>query len=172
MRVPSRDFFAGAPSKSMRLVILLLIGVSKQELMIFFLRSAECCFHSLHSILYNTIVVGSWINFRLSICCFVIQYIVVFSVIWSCSYKRSSNMFFFFLLNEVIEVHWFLRWHHLCRVRPYHPHGSQWLTVNNCPCRDFTQRAKSRGGTLVTRAKYILTASTYTWSIQSVYARK
>ena len=170
MRVASRVFFAGASSESKRLVIFLLIGVSKQELMIFYLRSAECFFHSLHSTLYNTIVVGSWINFRLSICCFVIQYIVVFSVIWSCSYKPSSKMFFFFffcLLNL-----WFLRWHHLCRVRPYHPHGSQWLTVNNCPCRDFAQKSKSRGGTLVTRAKYISTASTYSWSIQSVYARK
>ena len=161
MRVASRVFFAGAPSKSKRLVILLLIGVSKQELMIFYLRSAECCFHSLHSTLYNTIVVGSWINFRLSICCFVIQYIVVFSVIWSCSYKPSSKMFFFFCLFFFLLNLWFLRWHHLCRVRPYHPHGSQWLTVNNCPCRDFAQKAKSRGGTLVTRAKYISTASTY-----------
>ena len=59
MRVASRVFFVGASSESKRLVILLLIGVSKQELMIFYLRSAECFFHSLHSTLYNTIVVGS-----------------------------------------------------------------------------------------------------------------
>ena len=33
--------------------------------------------YGLHDSLCNTIVVGSWINFRLSICCFVTQYIVV-----------------------------------------------------------------------------------------------
>ena len=52
---------------------------------------------------------------------------LVFNVMWSCSNKPSSNMF----LTEVIEVHWFERWHHLCRVRPYRLHGSQWLTVNS-----------------------------------------
>ena len=57
----SRVFFPGAPSRliSKRQVILLLIGVSRQESMIFYLLSAECCFHGLRSSLYNTIVVGS-----------------------------------------------------------------------------------------------------------------
>ena len=34
-----------------------------------------------------------------------------------------------------------------------------------CPRRDFAQKAKSRGGTLVTRAK--IKESTYSWNIQS-----
>ena len=34
-----------------------------------------------------------------------------------------------------------------------------------CPSRDFVQRAKSRGGTLVTRA--YIKESTYSWNIQS-----
>ena len=87
-------------------VILLLIGVSKQKLLfsstIFHLRSAECFFHGL---LMNKLPV----------------IYLVFNVMWSCSNKPSSNMF----LTEVIEVHWFERWHHLCRVRPYRLHGSQ-----------------------------------------------
>ena len=35
----------------------------------------------------------------------------------------------------------------------------------NCPCRDFAQKAKFRGGTLVTRA--YIKESTYSWNIQS-----
>ena len=35
----------------------------------------------------------------------------------------------------------------------------------NCPRRDFAQKAKSRGGTLVTRA--YIKESTYSWNIQS-----
>ena len=58
-------------------VILLLIGASKQKLslssMIFYSRSAECFCHGLHDSLCNTIVVDTWINFRFSICCLVIQ---------------------------------------------------------------------------------------------------
>ena len=34
-----------------------------------------------------------------------------------------------------------------------------------CPCRDFAQKAKSRGGTLVTRA--YINESTYSWNLQS-----
>ena len=81
--IASRVFFRGLRVRwmSKQSVILPLIGVSKQKLlfssMIFYLRSAECLFHSLHDSLCNTIVVGSCINFRLSICCFVTQYIVV-----------------------------------------------------------------------------------------------
>ena len=102
-------------------VIWLLIGVSKQKLlfwtMIFYFRSAECFFHGLHDSSCNTIVIDSWINFRLSISsCFVTEYIVVFNVMWSYSSKPSSNMFYW---KGVIEVDWFERWHHLCRVRPY-----------------------------------------------------
>ena len=36
---------------------------------------------------------------------------------------------------------------------------------NNCPRRHFAQKAKSRGGTLVTRA--YIKESTYSWNIQS-----
>ena len=35
----------------------------------------------------------------------------------------------------------------------------------SCPRRDFAQKAKSRGGTLVTRA--YIKESTYSWNIQS-----
>ena len=94
-------------------VILLLIRVSKQKLlfslMIFHLRSAGCFFHGLHDSLFNTIVVGSWINFRLCICCFFPQYIVVFNVMWlsfnilfSQAYKRSSR--FHYNNNVMIMV--------------------------------------------------------------------
>ena len=38
-------------------------------------------------------------------------------------------------------------------------------TKGNCPRRDFAQKAKSRGGTLVTRA--YIKESTYSWNIQS-----
>ena len=51
--MPSRDFFAGAPSKSKRLVILLLIGVSKQELMIFFCGRLSAVFTAC-TVLYIT----------------------------------------------------------------------------------------------------------------------
>ena len=54
MRVPSRDFFAGAPSKSKRLVILLLIGVSKQELMIFFFCGRLSAVFTACTVLYIT----------------------------------------------------------------------------------------------------------------------
>ena len=37
--------------------------------------------------------------------------------------------------------------------------------VVNCPRRDFAQKAKSRGGTLVTRS--YIKESTYSWNIQS-----
>ena len=82
-------------------------------------RSTEYCFHGLHNNLYNTIVVGSGINFQLSICCFVTQYIVCYG------HVLISLLLTCFLLNEIIEVHWFVGWHHLCRLRPYLPHGSQ-----------------------------------------------
>ena len=39
------------------------------------------------------------------------------------------------------------------------------LQDTSCPCRDFVQKAKSRGGTLVTRA--YIKESTYSWNIQS-----
>ena len=39
----------------------------------------------------------------------------------------------------------------------------------NCPRRDFAQKAKSRGGTLVTRA--YIKESTYSWNIQSVWQK-
>ena len=39
-----------------------------------------------------------------------------------------------------------------------------------CPRRDFPQKAKSRGGTLVTRA--YIKESTYSWNIQSVCQKK
>ena len=39
-------------------------------------------------------------------------------------------------------------------------------SVSSCPSRDFAQKAKSRGGTLVTRA--YIKESTYSWNIQSV----
>ena len=39
-----------------------------------------------------------------------------------------------------------------------------------CPRRDFAQKAKSRGGTLVTRA--YIKESTYSWNIQSVCQKK
>ena len=39
-----------------------------------------------------------------------------------------------------------------------------------CPRRDFAQKAKSRSGTLVTRA--YIKESTYSWSIQSVCQKK
>ena len=74
-----------------------LISVSKQKLLfsstIFYLRSAEYFLQGLHDSLSNTIVIGSWINFRLSICCFVTQYIVVFNAMWSFSNKPSSKTF-------------------------------------------------------------------------------
>ena len=35
----------------------------------------------------------------------------------------------------------------------------------NCPRRDFAQKAKFRGGTLVTRA--YIKESTYSWNVQS-----
>ena len=134
-RWPLESFFWGLRVRLMSKlsVIWLLIGVSKQKLlfwtMIFYFRSAECFFHGLHDSSCNTIVIGSWINFRLSISsCFVTEYIVVFNVMWSYSNKPSSNMFYW---KGVIEVDWFERWHHLCRVRPYRLHGSQWLTVDN-----------------------------------------
>ena len=38
-------------------------------------------------------------------------------------------------------------------------------SVSSCPSRDFAQKAKSRGGTLVTRA--YIKESTYIWNIQS-----
>ena len=38
-----------------------------------------------------------------------------------------------------------------------------------CPRRDFAQKAKSRGGTPVTRA--YIKESTYSWNIQSVYSK-
>ena len=64
----------------------------KAKIIVYCFRSAECFFHGLHGSLCNTIVVGSWTNFRLSICsCFVTQYIVVFNVTWSCSNKPSSS---------------------------------------------------------------------------------
>ena len=37
------------------------------------------------------VVIGSWINFRLSSCCSITQYIVVFTVMWSRS-RPASNM--------------------------------------------------------------------------------
>ena len=40
----------------------------------------------------------------------------------------------------------------------------------NCPCRDFAQKAESRGGTLVTRA--YVKESTYSSNIQSVCQKK
>ena len=61
--------------------------------MIFYLRSAECIFHGLHNSSCKKMVIVSWIKFRLSTCCLVTQYIVVFNVIWSCSNKPSSDMF-------------------------------------------------------------------------------
>ena len=42
--------------------------------------------------------------------------------------------------------------------------------LGNCPSRDFAQKAKSRGGTLVSRA--YLKESTYSWNIQSVWQKK
>ena len=42
--------------------------------------------------------------------------------------------------------------------------------VSNCPGRDFAQKAKSRGSTLVTRA--YIKESTYSRNIQSVYQKK
>ena len=75
-----RVFFRGPRVRLMGklLIILPLIGVSKQKLlfssMIFYLRSAECFFTACTIVLIcNTIVVGSWINFRLSTRCFVTQ---------------------------------------------------------------------------------------------------
>ena len=43
------------------------------------------------------------------------------------------------------------------------------ITYHDCPCRDFAQKAKSRGGTPVTRA--YIKESTYSWNIQSVYSK-
>ena len=40
------------------------------------------------------------------------------------------------------------------------------MITDYCPSRDFAQKAKSRGGTLVTRA--YIKESTYSWNIQSV----
>ena len=81
-----KPFFLGAPRK-----------INKQQLlfssMIVYFWLAECFFHRLHNSLCNTIVLGSWIVFRLSISCFVTQYIVVFNVTWSRSNKPSFNMF-------------------------------------------------------------------------------
>ena len=44
------------------------------------------------------------------------------------------------------------------------------LRINHCPRRDFAQKAKSRGGTLVTRT--YIKESTYSWNIQSVCQKK
>ena len=69
-------------------------GPVNAKIIVYCFRSAECFFHGLHDSLCTTIVVGSWTNFRLSICsCFVTQCIVVFSVTWSCSNKPSSSSF-------------------------------------------------------------------------------
>ena len=43
-------------------------------------------------------------------------------------------------------------------------------TKHNCPRKDFAQKAKFRGGTLVTRA--YIKESTYSWNIQSVCQKK
>ena len=43
------------------------------------------------------------------------------------------------------------------------------ITYHDCPRRDFAQKAKSRGGTPVTRA--YIKESTYSWNIQSVYSK-
>ena len=53
----------------------------------------------------------------------------IFTTLWSCSNKPSSNILHVFNWKEVIEVHCFVRWHHLCRVRPYCLHWPKWLTV-------------------------------------------
>ena len=53
----------------------------------------------------------------------------IFTTLWSCSNKPSSNILHVFNWKEVIEVHCFERWHHLCRVRPYRLHWPKWLTV-------------------------------------------
>ena len=54
-----------------------VIGVSKQLLLfsltIDYLRSAKCFFHGLCDTFLNTIVIGSWIKFRFSCCCFIIR---------------------------------------------------------------------------------------------------
>ena len=44
-------------------------------------------------------------------------------------------------------------------------YSSMLLIIDYCPRRDFAQHAKSRGGTLVTRA--FIKESTYSWNIQS-----
>ena len=48
-----------------------------------------------------------------------------------------------------------------CKVENKGPFNS----ASSCPCRDFAQKAKSPGGSLVTRA--YIKESTYSWNIQS-----
>ena len=80
------------------------------------------------------------------------------------------GLFYFFPKNSFFKNFSKITMNLIVRFFYIYAYFTFYLVLYFCPSRDFAQKAKFRGGTLVTRV--YIKESTYSWNIQSVCQKK